>query len=160
MPLYKTGYSTEIDFVGTDALYDRGELREEIDSNGNHQIWRYVYNGSGGAFAAGDVLAYAAADTTKGNARKAPASSPPQAILGVAQHAIANLSYGWVLVSGYGTITADGSTAITANSAIVPGTATAGTAQDAAAVTDAAIGFSPVGISTGASGSVYIRCRI
>lgn len=156
--IHQIGFSGPVDLVGTSQLYKLGSLRQELDSSSFPQVWRYVYNGSGGAFAAGDVLAYAAGDTTRGNARKAPASSHPKAVLGVAQHAIANGSYGWVLCKGYGTVTADGSTAVTANTGLVVGTATAGTVQSAAAVTDAGIGFGPAAISTGASGSAYIDC--
>lgn len=165
MPLYKTGYGSPVDQVDTSDLYDRGELREEIDDTGRHKIWRYVYNGSGGAFAAGDVLAYAAGDTTQGNARKAPADAPRASILGVAQHAIANESYGWVLVLGYGTVKADTGTGVTANTSVVVDPTDAGTVTSAANLAgavkyDVEIGFAPAAIAASASGSIYIRCPL
>lgn len=104
------------------------------------RTWIYVYNGTAGTIPAGAVVSRAAGASTY-SVRPCPASSNPQAAVGVVATAIPTLNYGWVVRQGLVEVTADASNAITANAALTIGTgATAGRAQPVAAATGNAFG--------------------
>jgi hypothetical protein len=108
-----------------------GSIVEYQTPSNGLQFWRYIKNESGGNFAAGEVIAQeATTDFNKGI--KAPTTTAVPRLLGVAQYAIADTQFGWVLVSGIGEVMAD-TAGITANFGVMTGAATAGRAQDFAA---------------------------
>lgn len=146
-PRYALGTLYECPNVGA---VDRGE-----------QIWVYVYNDEPAtAFAQGNIImrddatltadgVLATAGTVIANAR----------VLGVAQHAIAAGSYGWILKKGIGEVLM-GNVGSTANTAITTGGAgAAGTALTFAANNEhAVIGFATETVGAGALATCWINC--
>lgn len=119
--------------------------------------WVYVFNDEAAtAFAEGDIIARDASTVTY-DGILAPTSAPAARVLGVAQHAIAAGSYGFILRRGIGEVLAD-TGGITANTAIAVGNAVAGRADDAAATTDA-IGFATEAAAATALATCFINCR-
>jgi len=150
--------STQVYPLGTERLV----LGAQTGTGIGDQVWRYVKNDEAvNAFAVGNPVIQKAATASAGTAIiSTGASIPSLRVLGVAQHAIAAQSYGWVLARGRGTVLATG----------------AGVAQDTAFATDAAagtvvaapnsgvgatgvIGVTDVAIGAGATGTAWIRCR-
>lgn len=100
---------TQVDTTATQPL---GSVQEFV-SSGSYQTWVYVFNDEAAtAFAQGTVVAHDAATAQLGNAIVAPANAPTIRVIGVAQHAIAAGSYGWVLARGVGEVLADGSAGV------------------------------------------------
>ena len=101
------------------------------------KVWIYVQM-TGAAAVVGSVLSFGDGATTY-VVQKSPANTHASRVVGAAQHAIAENSYGFILRRGLGSVLAD-SGDIIANLGIIVGDA-AGTADDAAAaVTDASFG--------------------
>lgn len=127
-------------------------------ANQGKQTWIYVYNDSGGALAQGDVLIRKAATATY-NVRKSPAAAGNSfQVVGVAQHAIANGSYGWVQRTGPNAeVTAD-TGGITADTGIKIGNAVAGCA-DAAAANEDCFGWSTETVAATAKATCFLDCR-
>lgn len=131
---HQIAYSSPITQVDTTRVYPLGDVREEYNSTYNQwQLWTYVFNDEAAtAFAQGDIVAHDTTTATPGDAILAPLSCPTTRVIGVAQHAIAAGSYGWVLSRGIGEVLAD-TGGITADTNLVVGNAVAGRADDAAA---------------------------
>lgn len=98
-----------ISTVDSSAVYDLGTITFYKHPTYGPQFWRYVYNNSGSDIAANlgvmqedgtDLHQVALSDAGVECAR----------LLGVTQHAIAAGKYGWVLASGFGLLTSNGST--------------------------------------------------
>ena len=123
------------------------------------RTWIYVYNGTGGTLAAGTVVSRAAGASTY-NVRACPASSNPQAAVGVVVTAIPTLNYGWVVREGLVEVTADATTAITANAALTIGTgASAGRAQPVAAATGASFAVATELAAVDTNALCMVSCR-
>ena len=123
------------------------------------RTWIYVYNGTAGTLAAGTVVSRAAGATTY-NVRAVPASSSPNAVVGVVVTALPTLNYGWIVREGLVEVTADATTTITADTTITVGTgATAGRAQTVAAVTGSAFGFATEAAAVGVNALCMVSCR-
>jgi hypothetical protein len=145
---YPLGFKVRLPAQGpSGARPDQGE-----------QVWIYVFNDEAAtAFAQGTVVARDLATLTY-DAVRTPLSGPSARVVGVAQHAIAFGSFGFVLKQGLGEVIAD-TGGITADTALVPGSAVLGTADDAAAVTDDAFGYSTETVLATALATCYIDCR-
>lgn len=130
---HQIAVNTTVTQVDATAQQPIGSVQEFV-SSGLWQTWVYVFNDEAAtAFAQGTVVAHDASTAALGNAIVAPADCPTIRVIGVAQHAIAAGSYGWVLARGVGEVLADGSAS--ANTALdVSGTAgqatSVGTATD------------------------------
>lgn len=150
-------YTSEVYPLGTERLV----LASQTSGLGD-QVWRFVKNSeAANAFAVGNPVIAEANVASNGSAIiSTGASIPRPRVLGVAQHAIAAQSYGWVLCRGRGTVLATA----------------AGVAQDTAFATDAAagtvvaapntgvgatavIGVTAVAIGAGVTGTAWINCR-
>ncbi|MDF1699563.1 MAG: hypothetical protein P1V36_00185 [Planctomycetota bacterium] len=126
--------------VDTAAQYELGTIwemdaaeAEELDSTvAGPQRWVYVFNDEAStAWAAGNVVALDAS-TVNYDGILAPVDAPAVRLLGVAQHAIAAGSYGWILERGFGEVLA-GTGGITANTPLTVNDTDAGTALDGSA---------------------------
>jgi hypothetical protein len=123
------------------------------------RTWIYVYNGTAGTLAAGTVVSRAAGASTY-SVRACPASSNPMAAVGVVVTAIPTLNYGWVVREGLVEVTADDTTAITANSALTIGTGgVAGRAQPVAAATGAAFAVATELAAVNVNALCMVSCR-
>lgn len=91
--------------TSTTKAYKLGELRATTDRTYGTRVWRYVQNKTGAALSAGlGVMQENGTDLYQVGLGGA-ATARVRAV-GVAQHAIASDSYGWVLKSGRGYIKA------------------------------------------------------
>ena len=144
--------------VSTTQLLPLGfEYIQEADATNNtgDTHWIYVYNDDTNPFAVGGLVERDAATSTYDGIISTGAVSP-QRIMGVAQHAIAAASYGFVLRQGIGVVLCDGN--VTANLAICPD-ATVSYATDVAAVTNAAIGVAlATDAGAGTTVAAYLKC--
>jgi hypothetical protein len=124
-----------------------------VDNNAGPQTWIYVH--ASVVLATGEVCSHAATATTY-SVRLLPANSHAGGAVGVAQHAIASGSYGFIQKRGKASVLADGG-GVTANLGMMAGDV-AGTADAAGAVTTASFG---IACATGASAAVecFIDCR-
>jgi hypothetical protein len=111
--------------VSTTAQAPLGSLAYEpatsVGSNADmgEQVWIYVYNDpttTAQAWVAGDVILRDTAvanviTSTYDGTRSETQGAPAHLVLGVAQHAIASGSYGYILRKGIAAMTGDGSVA-------------------------------------------------
>lgn len=127
-----------------------------IKGNGE-RTWRYVKNDEGAtAFAAGHLVQRKASTTTMlGVLSLNGTLKGPQGYLGVAQHAIAAGSYGWILCKGWGTVLADTGN-ITADQQLIAGNAVAGAFDSSSTATTAGLGWATTAITAAATGSAFI----
>lgn len=111
---HQIAYASPITQVDTSRVYALGDTREEYNSTYDQwQTWTYVFNDEEAtAFAQGTPVAFDAAKTSGGKGIIAPANCVSVRLIGVAQHAIAAGSYGWILSRGVGEVTADGSASV------------------------------------------------
>tara|TARA_A100001515_G_scaffold125814_1_gene110753 strand:- start:44 stop:559 length:516 start_codon:yes stop_codon:yes gene_type:complete len=110
--------TTEQYDLGTEWHMEAAEAKIYNSDVSGPQCWRYVFNDEAStAFAAGDVIVRDALSAYDGvlNTDQAPRVS----CLGVAQHAIAAGSYGWILKSGVGLLKAGDTGNDQANNALV-----------------------------------------
>lgn len=139
-----------------------------VTNDAGPQTWVYVFNdGPTNAFAAGTIVYRdpSAATNDWFGATITPISThqPQVMCLGVAQHAIATGSYGFVLKRGVGTILA-GSAGLAVDTPFTSGGSAVGTALDYAddASTFSAnigvIGHTATAIAGAATGTAYINC--
>lgn len=159
--------TTPLTTVETTARYPLGSLYWESDSvvplaargNGG-RLWQYVQNNTGAAWIAGNLVKRVDAANTKiATIHAAGAIANPNSFLGVAQHAIAAGSWGWILKQGIGTILADTTTGITAGQMIVASDAAAGSFDGVAATsTTFTLGYGVDTIAAAATGLAYINC--
>lgn len=152
------GYPAEVTTVDTSAAYKLGELRQEYDATYGWRTWRYVFNDEAAtAFAAGNLIARDTTTVAVGDGIVAPVSTAVARLLGVAQHAIAAGSYGWILKTGIGEVLAD-TGGITADNALISGDNDVGCADNAVAVTDHAFAYAHKSALAGALATSYIFC--
>lgn len=133
------------------------EFTEAAGPDGEgEKTWIYVYNDSGASIAANLAVMRKAA-TASYAVLLATTAISPQRIVGISQHVIADVSYGFVLKRGMGTVTGDA--AVTAELGMIMDGSTAGNVTHANAVTD--VGFGCTNVGTGASGEfkALIDCR-
>mgnify|MGYP004452866941 CR=1 FL=1 len=160
--------------VDTEAKLPLGfEYHEPADTTNGYgeRVWVYVFNDeASSAYAVGNIIYRDPSATTEdfwgGLITPVTVHQPKLMVLGVAQHAIAAGSYGFVLKRGVGTILA-GAAALTLDTPFTSGGATtAGTAidyaDDAATLSSnlAVIGHSATAISGDATGTAFISCGL
>ena len=143
------------------------EVVKQAASGNGLQTWVYVFNDEAStAFSAGMIVYRDPSATTYdyygGLIAPVDAHQPKVMVLGVAQHAIAAGSFGFILKRGVGSITA-GTAALTADSAFTSGGAdNAGRAITYADGTNneniAVIGHTAAQISGNATGTAFIDC--
>ena len=125
------------------------------------KVWVYVQM-TGSAAAQGDILMRVNGSATYTGILSTTALHSRLRILGVAQHAIAENSYGFILRRGIGSIRAGDGAALTINTAFTTnGGTTAGRALDFAdGAEESVIGFCIVGTSATAAtaNNAYINC--
>jgi hypothetical protein len=147
--------STQVYPLGTERLV----LGSQTGSSIGDQLWRYVKNDeAASAFAIGNPVIQKTVTASAGTAVISTGASIPRLrVLGVAQHAIAAQSYGWVLARGRGTVLATGA-GVAADSGFATDAA-AGTVVAVASTAATIIGVTDVAIGAGATGTAYIDCR-
>jgi hypothetical protein len=150
-------YSTEVYPLGTERLMLGSQ------STVGDQVWIFIKNGAGSALAQGDVVSRKDSTISLGTVVKAPLDASSASVVGVAQFAIADGAYGWVLKRGIGRVKS-GADAIVANSPIVVqksgGVGVAGTAMPAAALGAAAKFDTVIAYSHEAPVAGVARCTI
>lgn len=150
---FPLGYEVTVPAKGAGTTADQGE-----------QVWVYVFNDeTSDAFAQGHIVMRDAATATYDAVLTgAGALEPAIRVIGVAQHAIAAGSYGFVLKRGIGEITAGAGAGLTANVGVTSaGTTNAGTGLIAAASAAAAICVIAVATETvaaNAKATCWINC--
>ena len=157
--------------VDTTAQLPLGfQYRSPASGDGEgEKVWVYVFNDEAStAYAAGNIIyrdpSAATNDWYGGLIAPVTVHQAKVMCIGVAQHAIAAGSYGFILKEGVGTILA-GSGGLTADTPFTSGGAgTAGTALDYAddsatlSANIGVIGHAATAISGDATGSVWISC--
>lgn len=152
--------TTQLHPLGSLTYIQDERLASTLQGNGG-QVWIYVKNGeASSAFAAGQLIVRKAGSNTKQGTIASATEQTAHAHLGVAQHAIAAGSYGWILRTGLGTIQAD-NTGITVDQGLVPGDdgTQLGAFDSSATETDATLGYAVDTIAADATGLAYIDCR-
>tara|TARA_R110000822_G_scaffold65002_7_gene159205 strand:- start:825 stop:1316 length:492 start_codon:yes stop_codon:yes gene_type:complete len=86
-------------------------------------------------------------------------SVPPEFIVGVAQHAIAASSFGWVLREGQGEVKADSAAIITGALGLISGTTAVGTAQAVGAPADNVFGYALETVAVSALATCVVDCK-
>lgn len=129
-------------------------LQPADDTGVGHKVWIYVQM-TGSAAAVGNVLSRAGASST-GQVILAPADSAVSRVVGVAQHAIPQNSYGFILREGIGEVLADAG-GVTVNLGIMTGDA-AGTADASASVVGADFGIALETVAS-ALATCQLSCR-
>lgn len=130
----------ELTDVSTEPTNTVGATVLENHPTYGPRIWKYVKNGEAStAFAAGNVVQRKASTTAPGIVTLSGSDAARNVIAGVAQHAIAAGSYGWVGYQGIfkvlaGTETIDVNVALCASSV-------AGSGQEASGASDALRSF-------------------
>lgn len=151
-------YTTAITDVDTSAVYPLGDLRLEYDATYGWRTWRYVFNDEAAtAFAQGTIVARDTTTVAPGDGIVAPVDSATARLLGVAQHAIAAGSYGWILKEGIGYVLAD-TGGFTADNGLIVGNAVAGRADNASAVTNHCFAYAHATTAATATGLCTIFC--
>ena len=153
MALSRTAWQTAITDVSTSAQYALGTLREFQNPTFGPQVWRYVKNGEAATnFVIGNgVMQENGLDKYECVQSGAVANVR---FMGVAQHAIAFGSYGFVLADGVG-LHLSGGAGTTANTVQIG--AAAGTFTDGTAVTSEGIVFANAAAAAAATFQGYIR---
>ena len=170
----RSAMGIDVTDVDTEAKLPLGYIHIEPATSGGHsragqgeRRWVYIFNDeASAAFAAGEVVVKDPDVTTEpwfgGIQAPVTTHTAKPLVLGVAQHAIAAGSYGFVLEVGVGTILA-GSAGVTADTAFTTGGDAAGTvlnyADDTAGANIAVIGHAATAIGASATGTAWIDCR-
>jgi predicted RecA/RadA family phage recombinase len=121
--------------------------------------WLFVYNDSGTAFAAGDVIARKAGEQ-QFYARVAPVGTHQGLLMGVAAHAIPTGEAGWIVCEGLVEARADDTTAIAANQNLVLGTGGVDGRLMAGGATAANVGWAVEAATAGNLGLCYVAFRV
>jgi len=137
---------------GTEWPMDAGEA-EALDSTVQGPQ-RWVYIKSGATIVEGNLIGIKDA-TADYEGVLMPANAPLGRLIGVAQHAIASGSYGWILQKGFGEVLADAGT-ITASQALITGDAD-GKADSSATQMDATFGYATEGAAEDALATCFIN---
>tara|TARA_R110000824_G_scaffold360347_1_gene548078 strand:- start:213 stop:668 length:456 start_codon:yes stop_codon:yes gene_type:complete len=142
--------------VHTEALLPLGfEHTEPAGPDGEgEKTWIYVQM-TGADTVIGSVCSFGDGAVTY-VVQKSPINTHAGRVVGVAQHVIAQNSYGFILRKGLGLVLADTGD-ITANLGLMVGDAV-GTADDAGAVTTQAFGIATAAISATATGKAFLSC--
>jgi hypothetical protein len=133
------GAITTTDLVSAyaDGAYQRGAVTWTYDATYGMRKWRYVMNAEAAtAWAAGTVVMNSTASSDTAEGLVAATGVAAHRVIGVAQHAIPAVSWGWILCEGDGLVLAD-ATGFTADTGLIPDASTAGCAQNVAAATGA-----------------------
>lgn len=134
---------------------DAKEALNPYDDERGPRVLRLIENGGGGALVQGEVVAFKAG-SAKFNVRKAPVGALASQCVGVVVYELAAGECGWVVCAGDALFLADPGT-IDADEPIIPGTTTAGRAEQAGGAPDGAkvIGWA----IAAAAGGDTARCR-
>lgn len=157
--MFPTYFGDAFSDTSTTAQYPLGQLRWYQHPTYGMVLGRYVKNSDASAFAQGDVIQQKASDLTWCDGiLAATAKLPRTKLIGVADHAIAVGSYGWIICQGRCQVKCDGSVA--ANDPIETD-GTAGRAKTATLTNadEAAAYFGVALEADGAAGSLA-DCRI
>jgi predicted RecA/RadA family phage recombinase len=121
-------YTDEVYPVGTRYVQPADEVNAINSTHYGDKEWVFVYNDEAStAWAEGDVIMLDNSDYKPFHGLKCTATLHVFRILGVAAHAIAAGSYGWIIAKGVGEVTCGGSVA--QGDRIVGHASTAGQAQ-------------------------------
>jgi hypothetical protein len=158
-----TGIGISLTSVETTRQAPLGQtvLKPAGTDGAGEQVWIYVK--ALAALAAGNVvcrdLSGLAADVGKTyEVQLITAGLPSSLVAGVAQHAIALNSYGWVLRSGQGEVLSDSATDVVTGVGIIPGAAANGTAQTAAGPTNNSFGVALEDLGVGTLATCVVSC--
>lgn len=132
----------------TVAKYGLGALTVVNDDTYGRQVWRYIYNASASSLTAG-LGAMSKDSLLKYQAELSGAATPRVRMLGVAQHTLVTLSWGWILCDGYGLIQSNATQTVNKEQK----TAAAGQFTDGAIGTDEIVAFA-IGDDAGAAVNV------
>ena len=147
-------YLTTPSDTSTSQIAPVGTMRAYNHSTYGHQIYKSVKCGEAGV-TEGIAVSYKSGTLTDEVVLPAGTNEPNYLVAGIAQNAIANASYGWVLVSGEGVGMATGTTS--AEAAL----ATSGAAGKITGTTPGAVEHCIFGsIVTGASADALARVRV
>jgi len=169
-------FGNDVNVLDDSAVYPLGTERLVLGSQsgtGSDQVWRYVLNSTGSAFARGQVVMAAAATQSGGTGALATQDAPKLRVLGVAQTYATTLGtftagkYGWVLAHGYGSVltaaagvAADSTIAVSATAGSVYASAAPGSATAAQTNALAVIGYNHVATAAAAVvTTAWIDCR-
>jgi hypothetical protein len=155
MPL--TSINSALDVVDTTDQCGIGAEFIEYHATYGERLWIYVKNDGGSSVTAGMGVVRKASTLSRGTGAKGATSSIPMDYLGVAQHTIADGSFGWVLKRGQGTVLAD-TGGISANQGLVAGNAVAGAFDSTSTATTACVGRAHAAIAAAATGVAWINC--
>ena len=163
-----TAFGGEITRVTTTQELPLGFEVTVPDGDKGMQTWIYVFNDSG-SWVVGSVIARDDSTVTY-DGKLATASTPSPRVIGVAQHVIADGSYGFILRRGIGEVLA-GTGTIDDDESICVDTTDAGTAMEFKSIAEAMDGTStehgvsgPFGWATEdadatATATCYINCQ-
>ena len=139
--------------LGTEWPMDAGEA-EALDSTvQGPQCWVYVK--ATVALAEGEIAAIADG-TANYEVKLAAVNSSSKSLIGVAQHAIAINSFGWILKRGFGEVKGD-SGGYSANTALIVGDAAGAAANLNAVIDGQAFAHSPELVAAAALGTCFIN---
>ena len=130
-----TTYTSEVYAVGTRYVQPADEVTAANSTHYGDREWIFVYNDDSSAFAEGNVIMLDNGDYAPFHGLLSTATLHVHRILGVAGHAIAAGSYGWIIAKGVGEVTCGGSVA--QGDRVVAHASTAGQAQTLALNADA-----------------------
>lgn len=154
------GAITTTDLVSAypEGAYQRGAVTWVYDATYGMRKWRYVQNAEAAtAWVAGTVVMNNTASSDTAEGLVAATSVAAHRVIGVAQHAIPAVSWGWILCEGDGLVIAD-TGGFTADTGLIPGNAVAGTADNVAAATGAVFAIARATAAATATGRCFIRC--
>ena len=106
-----TTYTYEAYPVGTRYVQPADEVTAANSTHYGDREWIFVYNDDSSAFAEGNVIMLDNSDYAPYHGLLSTATLHVYRILGVAGHAIAAGSYGWIIAKGVGEVTCGGSVA-------------------------------------------------
>lgn len=140
----------------SEAKAPPGQMYEVVHPTYGEQVWIYIENLSGGALAAGDVLAREG--TRPFSVEKVPINAVADRVIGVAQHAIPSTYFGWVQRTGHGALVKADTGNLTADAGLIVGDAV-GTADDDSTQASSHFGMTQTGAAAGANAVCVIDCR-
>ena len=104
-------YTYEAYAVGTRYVQPADEVTAANSTHYGDREWIFVYNDDSSAFAEGNVIMLDNSDYAPFHGLLSTATLHVHRILGVAGHAIAAGSYGWIIAKGAGEVQCDGGVA-------------------------------------------------
>jgi hypothetical protein len=141
--------------TNTSQIADVGSLRLFKHDTAGMQMYRMVFNNSGGNLVAGRVVAFASGSAV--NAILAPAASPTAKVAGVTVSLIPNQSYGWVCCAGVVSVTSGNAVAADALVSALGAGANAGRVDDVAVST---IEHCQIGVALAAAGGAGVAINV